>query len=791
MMLPGCGGATREDRTITFSATGGSVGFQHGREGVFVADKDGGGLTKIFTPDENVIAVGTPLWAPNDKRLIFTTARTPDNARRPVLFAGTEDDPAGRVFLEQPAVYTCWLREEPKGDADPEPRELFTAEVGFVGYVAAGLAVRWHPDGNRVLYVKQVGNGHAVFEFDLAGKTSRRVFPARDTDAAVLFDWSPDGTRLACLLAGTPDRKDDGIWVGRDGADWWHIPESRDLARGEWPAALEALKATRPAWTKDGRRFVFAASCGGKPDEPVPHALRLADVDGRRVERLLEGQGPMRELAWSPDGERFGFVSEGDGRGLRVRGPKGDVVTVAAKPVRTFAGWDAPGRHLAYTTADDIPLKDEAGFSLLFFADPLARDSLWVAPGDGTGPGRAVVSGLRTTFARWSPTEEKLSLWFTFCPTHGSIFSRGLGWGLRPGDPAAVIDAKTGNISWMAVNANEKAQVGHYHLLKRDYAAAWAWYEQARRDRAEHPEPQGQHSEWDALRARPFRDVSFFEYYCLDKMGRHEEARVKLAEFREQARRLLPSDEELSAFPLRMGNDEAKFTQWLRGEVQSLVPMARDFYAAEVFLSLDAAADAEAYFRSALAEAANDDDRLSAAVVLSQLLLLEGRADDYLAVVIDSVAPLALKSLKAAGQGAAGDTLNPPVPVSLAGLSIVPLLADDFLGRLSNRSVERWTAFCGAFREQARHDALRLLADAMLEGVHRRLGNQAAAQAARQRQRANPCFGKGAWAGANALKWDSGPRANAQFRETAGRFGLMGMLTLRAMARFSEPDQGR
>src|SRR5262249_39649605 len=102
--LSGCGGATREDRTISFSATADSVGFQHGAEGVFVAEKDGGGLTKVFTPGEGVIAVGTPLWAPNDRRLIFTTARAPDGARAPALLPGTEEDPAGRVFLEQPAV---------------------------------------------------------------------------------------------------------------------------------------------------------------------------------------------------------------------------------------------------------------------------------------------------------------------------------------------------------------------------------------------------------------------------------------------------------------------------------------------------------------------------------------------------------------------------------------------------------------------------------------------------------------------------------------------------------------
>ena len=114
VVLFGCGG-TREDRTITFSTAGDRVAFQHGREGVYVADKEGGGLTKIFTPDKDVIAVGTPLWAPNDKRLICTTAHTLTGA--PALPArGHRRRPGGaRVFLKQPTVYTCWLRDEPKG----------------------------------------------------------------------------------------------------------------------------------------------------------------------------------------------------------------------------------------------------------------------------------------------------------------------------------------------------------------------------------------------------------------------------------------------------------------------------------------------------------------------------------------------------------------------------------------------------------------------------------------------------------------------------------------------------
>src|SRR5207237_4219873 len=117
-------------------------------------------------------------------------------------------------------------------------------------------------------------------------------------------------------------------------------------------------------------------------------------------------------------------------------------------------------------------------------------DAVYRADGAGEQPGKEAFSGMRVTFPHWSPDEEKLSVWFTFSPTYRSYLSvvvdalsRGvLHPSLRRGDPAAVFDVKTGKIGWMTVSPQEKVQVGHYHLLKRDYAEAWRWYEEAVRE---------------------------------------------------------------------------------------------------------------------------------------------------------------------------------------------------------------------------------------------------------------------------------------------------------------------
>src|SRR5438874_412461 len=68
-LLGGCGQPVREDRGVNWSPQGNQVGFQHGADGVFVADKEGGGLKKVFTPAPDVIATSTPLWDTEGRRL--------------------------------------------------------------------------------------------------------------------------------------------------------------------------------------------------------------------------------------------------------------------------------------------------------------------------------------------------------------------------------------------------------------------------------------------------------------------------------------------------------------------------------------------------------------------------------------------------------------------------------------------------------------------------------------------------------------------------------------------------
>jgi hypothetical protein len=693
IVVAGCGSPVREDRSINWSDGGASVGFQHGSEGVFLADKDGRNLIKIAQPDPDVIATSTPLWSPHGNRVIFTTARSADGqARVDLPIFGNANDPAGRIHLQRPITYTCWLYDKSDG---ARPVALFSARADHVGYVAANLAVRWHPSAERIDYITQVADHrHGLFEYDLATKQSRQVLP--QTSEALLFDWTPDGSHLTCVLGGSHPTDADGIWVGRDAeADWWHVPHSGSLAPGELPSTIEWLRATRPAWTADGSRFAFASSePGPTPQPPGRHVLRHAVLATRSVEEWASGDRPYRDLRWDGAGRRLGVICGDDDGALRFA-EQGRPLSppINHAPVRRFAGWSADGDWLAYVVPDDLPSAGGDEWALLLLSDPRARDKVMLAAGDGSEPGRPVFSGMRVTFPQWSPSEDKLSLWVTFTPAYRSILSQLLGWGLRPGDPAAVFDVKTGQINWLPVNADERVQIGHYELLKRDYAATWRRYADAERELPK-PAPVVVRDFMAYLRAlQGPRDYSVFEYHCLSKLGRADEARAKLEQFR---RVFLPrfADAARGQAAAAANSPEIQLQELLDPN-RLLGALVQDLYVAEVFLSLDAAADAEVFFRAALGQAETDATRLSRAIVLGQILLLERKHEEYAELTTETVAPLIATCVE---QQPRGDLLNGSGLISTVGeLAVLPLGAARFHTPLSDDEINglrtRWQTF--------------------------------------------------------------------------------------------------
>ncbi len=403
--------AVREDRAINVSPSGNQVAFQHGEDGIFIADPRTGVLRRVFDPDRSIVAVSSPLWLADESRAIFTTARDapltgPEAAlekkvgRPPVSSAGNpsansartpggrelaaspvdwSDAPEGRFFLPLPVVYTCWQIERAADGSFKKPIALFEARAGHAGYVAGNWAVRQSPKGEKILFVDhEAPQGHAVWAFDIKSAKKSRVFPPAGIAAPgfVLADFTPDGSRIACTAGrdmggltvsvgphremdfdadGLPSPHEvDGIWIqAADGASWRHVAQSSERAVPQRPEGLGTLIERRPVFSKDGSRFAFAR----RVDDPASASTLLfrAQTSDRKVEQIFAVDGQILDPHWSPDA-RLGFVAMTTHPELTVIDAAGKIEhPVPHDFVRNFAGWNPPGDTLAYVIAEHPP----------------------------------------------------------------------------------------------------------------------------------------------------------------------------------------------------------------------------------------------------------------------------------------------------------------------------------------------------------------------------------------------------------------------------------------------------
>jgi hypothetical protein len=464
------------------------------------------------------------------------------------------------------------------------------------------------------------------------------------------------------------------------------------------------------------------------PKQPGRHFLRHAVLATRAMEVWAEGDQPFRDLRWDKGGSRLGVVRGGEEGSLHlVRQGEPMSPKVNTAPVRRFAGWSEDNKRLAYVAPDDMPPASKEPWALLLIADPAARDKVYVAAGEGTEPGRSIFSGMRITFPQWSPREDKLSLWVTFMPAYRSVVSHLFGWGLRPGDPAAVLDMKSGQLSWMPVNAQEKVQVGHYYLLKRDYAQAQRHYAEAER---ELPKPQSIGvSQFEAyLRAiQGPRDFSLFQYHCLTKLGRADEARAKLDQFRQLflPKFVGPSGGQGPAVQVTIdGKTLERHLQELLAPDTFIGSLVQHLYAAEVYMSLDAAVDAETYFRAAPDQAETDAARLSRAIALGQILLLERMYGEYADLATKTIAPLLAKAVKPVPPGGRRDFMDTNILTEYVGwLALSPLGASEFLSHVPDKQLQAMLPHWEKLRAQA-NEGSRPLVDLVLHGLYQKLGRE-------------------------------------------------------------------
>lgn len=262
-----------------------------------------------------------PSWSPDGRRLAFAM----DGSIWTIDIGSTVakelvSSPRGYLSMPEFSPDGRWLAYTEDDDAKSINLRLLDLATGESRDLTTGSGVNhepaWSPDGRRLAYVSTAPNGYFnVFVMEIADGKPGAVTPITtdhrfgrdrlyfgDVDVHISPAWSPDGRELLLV-------SNRGIPLGSGGI--WRVPVEADVM-GRPQARLvhkeETLYRTRPQWSPDGKRMIYASHLGGQYTE-----LFVLPTTGGEPYKMTFGEHDHFLPRWSPDGEWIAYISNAEG----------------------------------------------------------------------------------------------------------------------------------------------------------------------------------------------------------------------------------------------------------------------------------------------------------------------------------------------------------------------------------------------------------------------------------------------------------------------------------------------
>lgn len=209
----------------------------------------------------------------------------------------------------------AWIVYTTETDGQTIDLMVLNVETGASTPLKAGehlyLDPAWSPDGSRLAYVsteprgyynifvqnmkdgQAVGDPMQLTQDNSFGKP-RLYFGAFDLH--IEPTWSPDGSELMFL-------SNRNIPLGSGGI--WRMPVTPNgIQKAQLIHSEQTLYRTRPHWSPDGSRFVYASHVGGQYTQ-----LYLLPAEGGEPYKITFSEWDDFYPRWSPDGTKIAYIS--------------------------------------------------------------------------------------------------------------------------------------------------------------------------------------------------------------------------------------------------------------------------------------------------------------------------------------------------------------------------------------------------------------------------------------------------------------------------------------------------